>query len=96
MMRPTLRPRDSSSTIPATTIVNFVPGDPADPRNWTPRKKWLIIGPIVLIDLTVSFGASGFSPAQTNFSKDMNVSTEIATLGLSLYVLGLAFGPMTL
>lgn len=95
-MRPTLRPQSPSSTTPETTIVNFTTGDPEDPRNWATWKKWLIIGPIVLIDLTVSFGASGFSPAQTKFSKDMHVSTEIATLGLSLYVLGLAFGPMTL
>lgn len=54
------------------------------------------MGPIVLIDLSVSFAASGISPAIMNFEMDMGVSSEIGTLGLSLYVLGLAFGPMTL
>ncbi|KAL1386316.1 MFS multidrug transporter-like protein [Phyllosticta capitalensis] len=77
-------------------IAHFAPDDPEDPRNWPRWKKWLMIGPILLIDLSVSWAASGYSPASHNFAKDMGVSSEVATLGLSLYVLGLAFGPMSL
>lgn len=77
-------------------IVRFLPGDPENPRNWRPLKKWSILSIIILIDLTVSWGASGFSPASTRFVKDFGVSTEVGTLGLSLYILGLALGPMTL
>ncbi|KAF2091938.1 MFS multidrug transporter-like protein [Saccharata proteae CBS 121410] len=77
-------------------IVVFPPEDPEYPRNWPRWRKWGIIGPIILIDLSVSWGASGFSPASANFAKVMGVSSEVATLGLSLYVLGLALGPMTL
>ena len=77
-------------------LVTFQPGDPANPRNWPEWRKWSIVGVIILIDLTVSWAASGYSPGSTKFSKDFDVSAEIATLGLSLYVLGLAFGPMTL
>jgi len=77
-------------------IVTFPPGDPEYPRNWHWVRKWLIIGPILLIDLSVSWGASGYSPAEKNFQQDMGVSSGTATLGLSLYVLGLALGPMTL
>lgn len=54
------------------------------------------MGPIILIDLSVSFAASGYSPATKNFEMDMGVSSEVGVLGLSLYVLGLALGPMTL
>ena len=50
----------------------------------------------MLIDLTVSFTASGFSPASKKFAKDFGVSAEVGTLGLSLCVLGFALGPMTL
>ncbi|KIV84613.1 hypothetical protein PV11_00386 [Exophiala sideris] len=78
------------------TVVTFPPGDPEGPRNWPGWRKWLIVSTITLIDLTVSWGASGFSPASKKFSKDFNVSSEVAILGLSLYVLGLAFGPMSL
>ncbi|KAF2713444.1 MFS general substrate transporter [Pleomassaria siparia CBS 279.74] len=77
-------------------VVEFPPGDPEDPRNWTSVRKWLMIAAIIPIDLSVSWGASGFSPAAYDFSKEMHVSDQIATLGLSTYVLGLAFGPMTL
>ncbi|KAK0650442.1 Efflux pump FUB11 [Lasiodiplodia hormozganensis] len=77
-------------------VVHFAPGDPEDPRNWPRWKKWLMIGPILIIDLSVSWGASGFSPASKKFAEDWGLSPEAGTLGLSLYVLGLAFGPMTL
>lgn len=79
-----------------TDYAEFTPGDKDNPRNWPSWRKWSIIWIIVPIDLTVSWGASGFSPAETKFEKDFGVSAEVATLGLSLYVLGLAFGPMTL
>lgn len=77
-------------------IITFTPNDPEDPRNWPTWRRWLLTGPIVLIDLSVSFAASGYSPATMNFEKDMGVSSEVGVLGLSLYVLGLALGPMTL
>ena len=59
-------------------------------------RKWSIVVVIILVDLSVSWTASGFSPASTEFSKDFGVSSEVATLGLSLTVLGFALGPMTL
>lgn len=55
-----------------------------------------MIAVIIPIDLSVSWGASGFSPVAADFAKDMHVSGEVATLGLSMYILGLAFGPMSL
>ena len=74
----------------------FAPGDPENPRNWPEYQKWLMLIPIYAIDLSVSWMASGYSPAAADFEKDMGVSGEVGTLGLSLYVLGLAFGPMSL
>jgi len=40
-------------------LVTFPPGDPEDPRNWPSWRKWLIIESIILVDLSVSWGASG-------------------------------------
>lgn len=77
-------------------VVSFAPGDPKDPRNWSEWRKWAVVGAITLVDLSVSWGASGFSPASMKFTKEFHVSAEVGVLGLSLYVLGLAFGPMTL
>lgn len=80
----------------ATKLVHFTPGDPEDPRNWPRWRKWLMIGPIILIDLSVSWGASGFSPASKQFADEFRLPPGMGTLGLSSYILGLAFGPMTL
>lgn len=77
-------------------IVHFFADDPEDPRNWPRWKKWLMIGPILLIDLSVSWGASGLSPASSKFAQEFGLPAGLGTLGLSSYVLGLAFGPMTL
>ncbi|KXJ85773.1 MFS multidrug transporter-like protein, partial [Microdochium bolleyi] len=74
----------------------FPPGDPTNPRNWAPWRKWLTVAAIVPVDLSVSWGASGFSPVAHSFREHFGVSSTVATLGLSLYILGLAFGPMTL
>ncbi|PWN88979.1 MFS general substrate transporter [Acaromyces ingoldii] len=65
-------------------------------RDWPTWRKWALLVPIYLIDLSVSWGASCFSPAQKKFQKDFGTSAEVTTLGLSLYVLGLALGPMFL
>ncbi|THX58981.1 major facilitator superfamily protein [Aureobasidium pullulans] len=67
-----------------------------NPRNWPIWKKWAVVGAITLVDLSVSWGASGYSPATAKFEKDFGVSSEVGTLGLSLYVLGLALGPMSI
>ena len=95
-----------------SVIVEFTPNDPGNPRNWPKWKKYSVIAPLLLVDLAVSFGASGmnnqnlvqsmltappgFSPASTKFVKDFGVSSEVGTLGLSTYVGGLALGPMVL
>ncbi|EMD69105.1 hypothetical protein GGP41_004878 [Bipolaris sorokiniana] len=83
------------SQVPAK-VITFEPNDPEDPRNWPTARKWLMVAAIIPIDLSVSWGASGFSPVAGDFAKDMGVSPSVALLGLSMYVLGLAFGPMTL
>lgn len=77
-------------------IEAFGPHDKDDPRNWTSTRKWLMVAAIIPIDLSVSWGASGFSPAVSDFANDMHVSEQVATLGLSIYILGLSAGPMSL
>ena len=75
---------------------SFAPGDPADPRNWTPLRKWIIMAAILPVDMSVNWAASGFSPASEDFTYEFEVPSSTAVLGLSLYVLGLALGPLVL
>lgn len=90
------RPRRDPNNHSDQTTVAFKDGDPSNPRNFPVWRKWSIVTAITLIDLTVSWGASGFSPASADFEESFNIGGEVGTLGLSLYVLGLALGPMTL
>lgn len=76
--------------------LTFTPDDATNPRNWSPRRKWLLILVITILDCSVSWGASGYSPATMKLEKDFNVSAEVGTLGLSIFVLGLALGPMVI
>ena len=95
---PGTAPRQVGQRADGTDVefVSFSPGDPENPRNWPAWRKWSIVIAITLIDLSVSFTASGFSPASKKFAEDFGVSGEVGTLGLSLCVLGFALGPMTL
>jgi hypothetical protein len=54
-------------------------GDPANPRNCPEWRKWSIVAAITLIDLTVSWGASGYSPAEKEMKKIFGVSAEVRT-----------------
>lgn len=55
----------------------------------------LLIGVAVsFFTLTAAFGSSIFSPAIIPVAKQFEVSTTVSTLGVSLYVLGFATGPI--
>ena len=77
-------------------LTHFPPGSPLNPRLWPEWRKWLIVAAITPTDLSVSWAASGFSPAEGKFAEEFGVGEEVARLGLSLYVLGIALGPMFL
>ncbi|KAF4603947.1 hypothetical protein EYR40_001122 [Pleurotus pulmonarius] len=75
-------------------VVDWDLGDPESPYNWTKRKKWIITMQLALCTFTVSFGSSSYSGGLTYIMADLNVSQDVAVLGVSLYVLGFALGPL--
>ena len=82
--------------MPDSDLETFSPGDPANPRNWPAWRKWILVAVLTPVDLSVSWAASGYSPASASFREEFAVSSTVGTLGLSLYILGLALGPMSL
>ncbi|KAI4216394.1 MAG: hypothetical protein LQ351_001404 [Letrouitia transgressa] len=70
------------------------PDDPLHPQNWPVRKKVLIAVMLGYTTMISAFGSSIFSAATLVVSAAFGVSTEVGTLGLSLYVLGFATGPI--
>ncbi|KAL8919990.1 MAG: hypothetical protein Q9172_004713 [Xanthocarpia lactea] len=74
--------------------VDWEPNDPENPRNWkTAYKGWLTFQ-LGMLALAASLGSSIISPANNAISEYIHVSPQVATLSLSLYVLGFAFGPL--
>lgn len=86
----------AQSTASASLDDRFTEDDAENPRNWPEWQKWLIVCVITPIDLSVSWGASGFAPAEASFRDEFGLSEMVAILGFSLYILGLGFGPMCL
>ena len=68
--------------------------DPTNPLNFTDRRKLLITIITSVSTLVVSFDSSCFSGAADAIMQEFNVSEEIFTLGVSLYVLGFGIGPL--
>ncbi|KAL3437797.1 major facilitator superfamily domain-containing protein [Aspergillus tetrazonus] len=104
-----LRPRQSKKPLPEfgagkpyppplpdkeEYVVEFVgPDDPLHPQNWPTKKKFLVSALLAFTTFNSTFTSSIFSSANSVVSAKFNVSTEVGTLGMSLYVLGFAFGP---
>ncbi|KAJ3788558.1 MFS general substrate transporter [Lentinula aff. detonsa] len=75
-------------------IVVWDEEDPEDPYNWSNTRKWIITTQLALTTFTVSFSSSSYSGGLEDITRDLNVSDELAVLGISLYVLGFAVGPL--
>lgn len=63
------------------------PDDPDNPMNWPTRKKWMITISLGMLTWVVTFASSIFSTAVRPAAKEFGVSTEVMTLGTSLFVL---------
>jgi MFS transporter, DHA1 family, multidrug resistance protein len=70
------------------------PDDPENPLNWSKSKKWITTCVLGLMTFCVTFASSVFSNATVPTSLIYGVSTEVTTLGTSLFVLGFALGPL--
>lgn len=70
------------------------PDDPENPMNWTKTKKWTTTIMLGIMTFCVTFASSVFSNATEPTAKEFGVSTEVTTLGTSLFVVGFALGPL--
>lgn len=86
---------EGAGTIEKPYIVDWIPGDPRNPLRLPDWHKWLITVTVALGTFAVSFASTAFSGSLPQVERDFQVSNEVATLSVSLFVLGFAIGPMT-
>jgi len=68
--------------------------DPLHPQNWPLKKKYLLSALLAATSAFCVWGSSVFSPAILPVAAEFGVSAEVGTLGVSLYILGFATGPL--
>lgn len=68
--------------------------DSDNPHNWTNRKRALIATIICLYTFVVYTTSAIYTSSTEGIMKEFGVDTLLATLGLSLYVLGYGIGPL--
>lgn len=73
------------------------PHDPNNPRNWTKGKKWAHIIMVSLFALVTNMAPTMCVPGAPILLHEFHVtSSTLAQLAITIYVLGLAVGPMIL
>ena len=75
-------------------LAEFIPHDPRNPMLFCMWKKWSITLMVAFATLAVAFVSSAYSGATEQVIAEFHCSTEVATLGISLFVLGFAVGPL--
>jgi hypothetical protein len=70
------------------TYVDFEHGDPENPLNFSSARKWFITILAVMMTILVAAAAGAYAPVMPNLMEEFGVSSEVATLGISLYPLG--------
>jgi len=75
-------------------LVEFIPDDPRNPMLFTMWKKWSITILVAVATLAVAFVSSAYTGGVGQIIKQFGASQEVVTLGISLFVLGFAIGPL--
>ncbi|KAK9258671.1 major facilitator superfamily domain, general substrate transporter [Lipomyces tetrasporus] len=87
---------DGQGTEEDPFVVEFQKDDPGNPMNWSSfRRKWFItaIATATFSVFAVTFTSSAYSVSANEVFQDLDISTEVFIVGLSLFVLGFAIGP---
>lgn len=75
-------------------IVDYLPNDRQDAMKFSKGRKWTIAVLQSLSTFAVTFASSVYASGIEGVMQRFDVSREVATLGLSLFVLGFALGPL--
>ncbi|KAM0276411.1 hypothetical protein ACHAQH_006763 [Verticillium albo-atrum] len=85
---------EGSGTSEDPYVISWIPDDPRDPMGWSPFVHWFITLVAALSTLAVALVSSAYTGGSREIMAEFQISSEVATLGVSLFVLGFAVGPL--
>ncbi|GAD94040.1 hypothetical protein FG10098.1 [Paecilomyces variotii No. 5] len=74
--------------------VDFAPGDIENPRNWSLWRRISVTVAAVLLVINATFASSSPSGCFPSISQHFGVSTEVAGLTITVFLLGYCAGPL--
>ncbi|KAL4768460.1 major facilitator superfamily domain-containing protein [Aspergillus nidulans var. acristatus] len=74
--------------------VTWIPDDPRNPMNFSKTRKWSYTILVAVATLAVALVSSAYTGGVAEIEEQFNIGSEVATLGVSLFVLGFAIGPL--
>ena len=72
----------------------YTTDDPANPQNWSNKKRGFVVLQMCLYTFTVYCGSAIYTSSELGVMQKFNVSPTEASLPLSLYVLAYGIGPL--
>lgn len=74
--------------------VVWIPNDPRNPMEFSTTMKWFLTGIAAIATLAVALVSSAYTGGIAEIEAEFGIGSEVATLGVSLFVLGFAIGPL--
>jgi multidrug resistance protein len=95
---PPLEKKKSTKSIKDPNLVTWDSvDDPANPKNWSIKRKWAATLIVSCFTLVSPISSSMIAPALSSISQDFGITHEVeAQLTLSIFVLAYAIGPLFL
>lgn len=87
-------PYKGSGTEEDPYVVSWLDNDPVNPQNYPLAVKWSITMLVAFATLAVAFVSSAYSGGVRQVLAEFRVAQIIGILGVSLFVLGFAIGPL--
>jgi hypothetical protein len=72
--------------------VVWMENDPRNPMTWTQLRKWSLTMTVAVSTLAVALVSSAYTGGVREIEAEFHIGSEVATLGVSLFVLGFAIG----
>ncbi|OOQ90349.1 MFS-type transporter [Penicillium brasilianum] len=87
-------PYPGSGTEDDPYAVTWIPDDPRNPMLFSQTRKWSYTAVVAIATLAVALVSSAYTGGVAEIEEEFGIGTEVATLGVSLFVVGFAVGPL--